>query len=161
PAGSRHARLRGRRRRRAARSRDPRKERTMTRRLLVLSAVLAASVACAAAAGARDAAPRIVLPAPPTAFGRLTDVPLLPSGGRYAGRPTPHSLSGVRVVPAVRQALGRRGAAQLLARNGFVVVPASLRLFHMAYEGNVYEGWPVFVTTDIAYHELHLVFDKT
>ena len=46
------------------------------------------------------------------------------------------------------------------AKNGFVVVPADFRLFHFAYQGNVYEGWPVFVTTDVAYHEWHLVFDK-
>ena len=50
--------------------------------------------------------------------------------------------------------------SEALEKNGFVVVPADFRLFHYAYQGNVYEGWPVFVTTDVAYHEWHLVFDK-
>ncbi len=40
------------------------------------------------------------------------------------------------------------------------MVPSGNLLFHFAYQGNVYEGWPVFVTTDVAYHTWHLVFDK-
>ena len=41
-----------------------------------------------------------------------------------------------------------------------MIVPADYKLFQYAYQGNDYEGWPVFVTTDVAYHEWHLVFDK-
>jgi len=47
-----------------------------------------------------------------------------------------------------------------LEQNGFVIVPAELDRFYYAYQGNEYEGWPVYVTTDVAYHEWHLVFDK-
>ena len=65
------------------------------------------------------------------------------------------------MVPAVRKVLRNPGVAEALAKNGFVVVPADIRLFQYAYEGNVYSGWPVFVTTDVAYHEWHLLFDKT
>ena len=36
-----------------------------------------------------------------------------------------------------------------------------MSVFQFAYEGNEYTGWPVFVTTDVAYHEWHLLFDKT
>jgi hypothetical protein len=66
----------------------------------------------------------------------------------------------VQVEPELRQELGRPGVTEALTERGFVVVPADLRLFHFAYQGNAYEGWPVFVTTDAAYHTWHLVFDK-
>ena len=65
------------------------------------------------------------------------------------------------MAPEVRRALQDPAVAEALRSNGFVVVPLrDLRLFHFAYQGNVYEGWPVFVTTDVAYHTWHLVFDK-
>ncbi len=66
----------------------------------------------------------------------------------------------MRIVQSVRRAISDPAIEQTLADQGFVVVPADLRLFHFAYQGNVYEGWPVFVTTDVAYHVWHQVFDK-
>jgi len=103
-----------------------------------------------------------VLPTSAVRFGRYEAVPLLGrSAPRYAGPSTPHSLSGVAMVPDVRRFLRNPGVSDALAKNGFVVVPSTMHLFQFAYEGNVYSGWPVFVTTDVAYHEWHLLFDKT
>jgi len=104
----------------------------------------------------------LVLPSSPMRFGAYTVVPLLGrSAPPYAGPATPHSLTGVHIVAAVRGFLRNPGVAAALAKNGFVVVPSDMRLFQYAYEGNVYSGWPVFVTTDVAYHEWHQLFDKT
>ncbi len=103
----------------------------------------------------------IVLPVSALQFAAYAAVPALdPDTPAYAGPPTPGSLEGVRVAPELEQALAAPGVAEALAERGFVVVPADLRLFHFAYQGNVYQGWPVFVTTDAAYHAWHLVFDK-
>lgn len=95
-------------------------------------------------------------------FGEYDFVPLMdPDAPPYAGPRTPHSLAEVRIVPTVRRALGADPAiGRALLSQGFVIVPADLRLFHFAYQGSRYEGWPVFVTTDAAYHVWHLVFDK-
>jgi hypothetical protein len=41
-----------------------------------------------------------------------------------------------------------------------VVVPADLRQLHYGYTESGYGGWPVYVTTDAAYHVWHLTFDK-
>ena len=71
-----------------------------------------------------------------------------------------HSLDGVQITSNLREALRRPGVSEALEQQGFAVVPDDFRLFHFAYQGNVYEGWPVFVTTDVAYHEWHLLFDK-
>jgi hypothetical protein len=104
---------------------------------------------------------RIALPASSIEFARYSAVPLLAANSPvYPGPATPHSLEGVWVVPTVKKALAQPGVSEALTRNGFVVVPSDLRLFQFAYEDNLYEGWPVFVTTDVAYHEFHLVFDK-
>jgi hypothetical protein len=101
------------------------------------------------------------LPTSLVRFSEYAPVPLLePDAPPYAGPATPHSLDGVQVAAEVEQALGEAGASDALAERGFVVVPADFRLFHFAYQGNVYEGWPVLVTTDAAYHVWHLVFDK-
>jgi hypothetical protein len=102
------------------------------------------------------------LPTSPVRFGAYRVVPLLAANApAYAGPATPHSLAGVKIVPAVRKDLKNPGVADALAKNGFVVVPADITLFQYAYEGNVYSGWPVFVTTDVAYHEWHQLYDKT
>jgi Protein of unknown function (DUF3160) len=49
-----------------------------------------------------------------------------------------------------------------LSRAGFVVTPsqARYRLFHEPYSDAVYNHMPVFVTTDSAYHLVHLAFSK-
>ncbi|MFB3738369.1 MAG: DUF3160 domain-containing protein [Candidatus Velamenicoccus archaeovorus] len=102
-----------------------------------------------------------VVPAVAFRFAPFTLVPLLgPDAPAYAGPETPTSLDGVLTSPEVRQLLRRPQVAEALAAQGFAIVPADFRLFHMAYDGNVYDGWPVFVTTDVAYHTWHLVFDK-
>jgi hypothetical protein len=101
------------------------------------------------------------LPGATVLFAEFADVPLLGADSPpYAGPPTPHSLAGVRIVPQVRRAISDPAIQQALVDQGFVVVPAEFRLFHFAYQGNAYEGWPVFVTTDAAYHVWHEVFDK-
>jgi hypothetical protein len=101
------------------------------------------------------------LPVSLVSFSEYTSVPLQDSNAPpYAGPATPHSLDEVRVEPELEQELARPGVTEALTQQGFVVVPADLRLFHFAYQGNAYEGWPVFVTTDAAYHTWHLVFDK-
>ncbi|HEX9122300.1 MAG TPA: DUF3160 domain-containing protein [Actinomycetota bacterium] len=103
----------------------------------------------------------IVVPAAAFRFAPFTLVPLLGADApAYAGPTTPHSLQGVQMSAEVRRLLRDPAVADALAAQGFAVVPADFRLFHMAYQGNVYDGWPVFVTTDAAYHTWHLVFDK-
>lgn len=103
----------------------------------------------------------LTIPGAVVAFAELPEVPLLdPDAPAYPGPRTPRSLEGVRIAPSVAEVLRDPAVADALTRNGFVVVPSDLRLFHFAYQGNRYEGWPVFVTTDVAYHTWHLVFDK-
>ena len=104
--------------------------------------------------------PPVVVPAlEPTSFGELTAVPLL-SGGSYAGPDTPSSLNGVYIPDWVSAFLDDNNAVPQLAANGFVVVPTTTRHFHHIYDGASYDGYPVFLTTDAAYHVWHLAFDK-
>ncbi len=101
-------------------------------------------------------------PAPVTdvGFGRLTPVDLLTDGVAYNGPAHPRNLDDVIVTDWMAESLAANAAGDTLTTNGFVVVPSSTRLFHQAYEGAAYEGYPVFVTTDAAYHVWHLAFDK-
>ncbi|PKM79608.1 MAG: hypothetical protein CVU89_17345 [Firmicutes bacterium HGW-Firmicutes-14] len=50
-------------------------------------------------------------------------------------------------------------AANLLSKNGFVVVPTPSREFFSIYEENRYEFIPNFVTTDAMLHNYHLYFN--
>ena len=130
----------------------------------LLPALVAGLVLATAGCGSgkHNATGGAVLPTSAVSFGSYQVVPLLGSSApAYAGPATPHSLSGVKIVPAVKKDLKNPGVAEALAKNGFVVVPTNIRLFQYAYEGNTYGGWPVFVTTDVAYHEWHQLFDKT
>ncbi len=95
-----------------------------------------------------------------SAFGEFTAVPLLAGGPAYAGPRTPSSLTGVLTPTWVRDTLDAHDATDKLLDNGFVVVPGTTRLFHHAYEGAAYGGYPVFFTTDAGYHIWHLAFDK-
>ncbi len=95
----------------------------------------------------------------PTSFGNLTAVPLL-SGGTYAGPVTPGNLSSVYVPDWVSIFLDQNGGEAQLQENGFVIVPTNTRHFHHIYDGASYDGYPVFLTTDAAYHVWHLAFDK-
>jgi Protein of unknown function (DUF3160) len=141
----------------------------MTRRVLALMILLAAVGAGCGSSARKTPTPTQAAPAkPPTAlpvssfrFSVFNAVPL-PAADTppYGGPATPHSLGGVHVVTDVHQAISKPGVSEALTKQGFVVVPSDLTLFHMAYDGNVYSGWPVFVTTDVSYHEWHQVFDK-
>ena len=80
---------------------------------------------------------------PPTGPG-LGDyglVPLLGDGEAYAGPDTPTSLEDVSVSRLVDDQLSGAERARL-AEQGFVVVPAQLRLFHEAYEDQYGTGTP-------------------
>lgn len=101
----------------------------------------------------------VVVPVLDRSFGTMTDVPLL-SGGSYSGESTPSGLTGVYVPDWVDALLDSHDATSLLGANGFVVIPSQTRHFHHIYEGSFYEGWPVYLTTDAAYHVWHLAFDK-
>ncbi len=100
------------------------------------------------------------LPMSLVSFGKFSLVPLLGDGQAYAGPDTPKSLDGVEMAASLRRLTADPAVAKALETQGFAIVPADFERFHMAYEGNVYDGWPVFVTTDAAYHTWHLVFDK-
>jgi hypothetical protein len=141
----------------------------MTKGRLVLISVLFVAVAAGCGSSGNTttsthATPTkkpVALPVANVHFSTFATVPLMRADTpHYAGPATPHSLAGVRIVSEVRQAIRKPGVSATLTKQGFVVVPSQLTLFHMAYDGNVYGGWPVFVTTDVAYHEWHQVFDK-
>ncbi len=101
------------------------------------------------------------LPSSTVNFAEFSPVPLLdPNAPAYAGPATPTSLANVSVVKTLESEIAKPGVTAALEKNGFVVVPADFKLFQYAYEGNDYQGWPVFVTTDVAYHDWHLAFDK-
>jgi len=101
----------------------------------------------------------LAMPGSTFAFGTLAFVPLLQNQPAYAGPATPHSLDGVYIVSALDHALTPEVEAAL-EKQGFAIVPADYALFHFAYEQAPVEGYPVFVTTDAAYHSWHLAFDK-
>lgn len=105
-------------------------------------------------------APIVVPASTKGSFGELTSVPLLTGGAGYAGPATPSGLTSVTVAEWVDNYLTSNDGYDQLRRNGFVVIPGTTRHFHQIYEGAEYGGWPVFVTTDAAYHVWHLAFDK-
>lgn len=100
----------------------------------------------------------VALPVSLASFGSLTDVPLV-TGPAYAGPATPRSLDAVSVARVLADALTPEVRAALEER-GFAIVPSEERQFHWAYEHARYDGFPVYVTTDVAYHTWHLAFDK-
>ncbi|HSD48312.1 MAG TPA: DUF3160 domain-containing protein [Actinomycetota bacterium] len=103
----------------------------------------------------------LTIPGALVLFAEMTDVPLLGRDAEpYAGPKTPRSLEGVSMSSQVQEILADKRVRRALEANGFVVVPQDYLLFHFAYQNNVYDGWPVFVTTDVAYHLWHLAFDK-
>ncbi len=142
----------------------------MMRRPLVAVTALALFAACTSGGGgpspsatvptAGPSAGAVALPVPVAQFGTLAQVSLLSDATPYAGPATPTTLDGVAVVPSVQKVLQDPTVAGKLAGQGFVIVPSDLRQFHFAYDQAPYEGFPVFVTTDAAYHTWHLVFDK-
>ena len=138
---------------------------------LVLAGTLAALAALAAGCGSGGGKAKplptplptqpkaIALPGSPVKFAAPAAVQ--PVSGAYAGPATPTSLDGVKFVAALREELAKPGVTETLARQGFVVLPGEFRLFHFLYDAEGgYNPWPVFVTTDVATHEFHLMFDK-
>ena len=136
---------------------------------LAFSVVLAAT-ACGGASSPpaskpSPAAPKssLVLPTARLPFGSYRVVPLAnPDSPPYAGPATPHSLAKLVLPPSERYELKHVPAlGPMLAKQGFAVVRSGSSLFQNEYEGNIYGGFPVYVTTDAAYNSWHLVFDKT
>jgi hypothetical protein len=71
-------------------------------------------------------------------------------------------LSDVDLAPSERAELKAVPAlGPTLEKQGFGIVHSGSSLFQAEYEGNIYGGFPVYVTTDAAYNSWHLVFDKT
>lgn len=129
------------------------------RRAFLLGAVLALAFT---AGGCGTKATKVVALELPSTHVRFADPAAEKAGPTvpYSGPSTPHSLDGVKVAKTIGPALAKAGVTEALTSNGFAVVPDEFPLFHFAYQGNVYEGWPLFVTTDVAYHQWHLLFDK-
>jgi hypothetical protein len=92
-------------------------------------------------------------------FGTLPAVPLLGDTPAYAGPATPHNLTAVRIPKSLLPELTPQVRA-LLTRSGFVIVPSDSKLMFDVYAEAPYGNYPVFVTTDVAYHQWHLTFDK-
>lgn len=132
----------------------------MNRLAIVLSGLLAAAAISGPAVAAEPGPPAPALPPTGVGFGTYELVPLLDDGQTYAGPATPTSLRSVSMTDQVER-LMTPAARTKLAEQGFVVVPEEFRLFHHAYDEQYYEGSPVYVTTDAAYHAWHQVFDKT
>jgi len=101
------------------------------------------------------------LPASQVRFATLKAVPLTTDSPPYKGSATPRSLSGVKASDSVKEDISNPKVARTLESQGFAVVPGQAPQFYMAYTGAPYDGTPVYVTTDVAYHMWHLAFDKT
>jgi hypothetical protein len=102
------------------------------------------------------------IPAPIVPFGLYVPVPATSSSAAYAGPSTPTSLANVDLAPSEKAELKQVPAlGPILEKQGFGVVRSGSSLFQSEYEGNIYGGFPVYVTTDAAYNSFHLVFDKT
>lgn len=93
-------------------------------------------------------------------FGVLEAIPLLGDNPPYGGPTTPTSLDGVLVFEPTEALLAVPGVRDMLELQGFAVVEGDARLFHPAYSYDEYVPYPVFVTTDVAFHAWHLAFDK-
>ncbi|HEY4347383.1 MAG TPA: DUF3160 domain-containing protein [Gaiellaceae bacterium] len=135
--------------------------------LLAVAVVLAVS-ACGGSSSPKAsvphrtqaAAPTLALPTP-ASFGAYETVPLAGSTP-YAGPATPHSLVHVALTAHQGSELKQvKALGPALENNGFAVVRSGSTLFQQEYEGNIYGGYPIYVTTDAAYNAWHLVFDKT
>ena len=104
-----------------------------------------------------DTSPVTALPMTPAAFSTFDEIPLVIDAPAYTGPATPTSLQGVSRPPGVEITPAEEEA---LTTNGFVVVPADYRQFQQAYDASSYAEGTAFVTTDAAYHAMHLAFSK-
>ena len=72
---------------------------------------------------------------------------------------TPYQVSpGLANVINKDQFAFSEEAQTFLVKNGFVVIPTSMREFFMTYELNRYDMTPNFITTDAMLHNYHLYF---
>jgi hypothetical protein len=92
-------------------------------------------------------------------FAEFLAIPLLGDSPPYQGPATPNSIAGIYMPSSVEVDLSPQ-AVEVLERQGFVVIPGEDRLFHPVYQTSFYEGEVYFVTTDVAYHYMHLAFSK-
>jgi len=138
-------------------------------RLILLALVVLLAASCggsstpAPAPRALGRTAALALPAPLVPFGLYRPPALVgPDTPVYPGPPTPTSLAHVSLAPTQRAELKAVPAlGPMLEKQGFGVVRSGSSLFQAEYEGNIYGGFPVYVTTDAAYSSWHLVFDKT
>jgi hypothetical protein len=136
---------------------------------VLVGAVTIAVTACAgassktAATTVAKAAAAAPLPVSPGDFGKYGAVPLQdPNTPAYQGPATPHSVAKIVLTKGERAELKQvKALGPALAKNSFAVVRSGSGLFADEYEGNIYGGFPIYVTTDAAYNAWHLVFDKT
>ncbi len=139
--------------------------------ILLLGAVSFAVTSCGGSSSAKNATTTttaakltaVTLPTSLAPFGAYHAVALVgPDSPAYTGPATPHSLAKLALPASEKAELKALPAlGSLLSRQGFGIVRSGSSLFQSEYEGNIYGGFPVYVTTDAAYNSWHLVFDKT
>lgn len=94
-------------------------------------------------------------------FAPFEMIPLLDESNAFSGPPSPTSMGTVRYSPYVESLLSSNPEiGSRLLEQGFVVVPTWTALFQNAYSPSDYDNHAVFVTSDTAYHFLHLAFSK-
>ena len=137
--------------------------------ILLLAAVALVTASCGGSSSTSStptppapSSTAFAIPAPVVPFGLYLPVPATSSSASYAGPSTPTSLAKVDLAPSEKAELRQVPAlGPMLQKQGFGVVRSGSSLFQSEYEGNIYGGFPVYVTTDAAYNSFHLVFDKT
>lgn len=92
-------------------------------------------------------------------FASFTLAPITDTG-TYTGPAWPTTLDAVVVPPDAAYQLQDDAIREALLSRGFVVTPGYWPLFQDVYGLAVYDNHAMFVTTDVAYHMLHLAFSK-
>jgi hypothetical protein len=92
-------------------------------------------------------------------FAAFTLAPIADQG-TYPGPAWPTALDDVIVPPNAEYELQNTAVTDALLVNGFVVIPGFSALFQDVYGKAEYDNHAMFVTTDVAYHTLHLAFSK-
>ena len=92
-------------------------------------------------------------------FADFAGVPLLgPDSPAYSGPATPTALGTVTIAGSLQDSVAALKTP--LTANGVAVETLGYPQAQFVYEANWYENIPTYVTTDVAYHEWHLAFDK-
>ena len=141
------------------------KSRSLATLLVALGAtalLVSTGGAATATRGAASRAASLSLPVATSGFGVYKPVAMIgPDAPAYAGPATPHSLAKVQIPLMIKRELKLvPKLGPMLAKQGFAVVPSGSSLFQTEYEGNIYGGFALYVTTDAAYNAWHLAFDK-